>query len=207
VRLGDSVSHFKFVDGAFTRAFANGLIEGVPGVPDEPVELLRRAGWRDLEARTDSSVVLTRAERSETEFWTDRGRMAIPAWRIETSGARGAIWAVDEENLARCWFPPPSGPTEPKLPPQVLSLDRATIFDDGVTLRLRIKGESMIAYEGSVRETSTAGCVFPVERRLKSEAAGTAWPHSSRGLTVRLARPLGARVLVAPAAYPLAVLS
>lgn len=116
---------------------------------------------------------------------------------------------MDEETLARCWFPPQRDPTEPKPPPQLLGVDRATLFADGVTLRVRFrgKGESATAYEGYVVETSTAACVVPVERPLKREAARTAWRHASRELTTHLAHPLGARVLLAPAGCPLAVLS
>lgn len=42
------------------------------------------------------------------------------------------------------------------------------------------------------------------EKPLKSEAVGTSWRRASREFTVRLARPLGACVLVASAEYPLA---
>ncbi len=208
VRLGDRTGDFKFLDSVFKRAYQFGAIEGSPGVPDEPVELLRRHGRPDLkEPGATSSLVLTRAERSEREFWTDRGRRVFTAWRIEASGARGAIWAMDEEALARCWFPAPQDPTAPR-PPESLGLDRATLFEDGRTLRLRFRGkaESAAGYEGCVVETSTAVCVAPVERPLKKEAAGTAWRHASREFTVRLACPLGARVLVRPAGSPVTVL-
>ena len=208
VRLGDRVGDFKFVDSVFKRAFLCGAIERGAGVPDEPVELLRRHGRPDLqEPGATASLLITRAERSHTEFWTDRGRRVLSAWRIETPGARGAIWAMAEEALARCWFPAPQHPAAPR-PPERLGLDRATLFEDEVTLRLRFRGkaESVADYGGCVVETSTAVCVGPAERPLKEETADTAWRYASRELTVRLARPLGARVLVRPAGSPLAVL-
>ena len=216
VRLGDRFAgdSFKFVESDFKKAFAFGMIEGAPGVPDEPVQLLRRRRRPDLEVPGGPSLLLTRAERSETDFWTDRGRRVLSAWRIESSGARGAIWAVDEAARAECWSPPPSpDPGEPRRPER-LDLECATLFEDGVTLRVRFRGEleSMVAYDGSVLETSTAVCVVPVERRLQEEARATAsWPlvdtSHSRELTVRLDRPLGARALVGLGGHPVAVLS
>ena len=208
VRLGDPVGDFKFVDSVFKRAYLHGAIERGAGVPNEPVELLRRHGRPDMqEPGAMLSLLITRAERSHTEFWTDRGRRVFPAWRIETPGARGVIWAMAEEALARCWFPAPRHPAAPVLPER-LALDRATVFEDGVTLRLRFKGkaQSVADYRGCVVETSTAVCVAPAERPLKEETTGTAWRYASREFTVRLARPLGARVLVGPAGIPLAVL-
>ncbi len=208
VRLGDRIGDFKFVNSVSKRAFLCGAVERGAGVPDEPVELLRRHRRPDLhEPGATASLLITRAERSHTEFWTDRGRRVLSAWRIETPGARGAIWAMAEEALARCWFPAPQHHGAPR-PPERLGLDRATLFEDEVTLRVSFRGkaESVADYGGCVIETSTAVCVAPAERPLKEETAGTAWRYASRELTVRLARPLGARVLVRPAGSPLAVL-
>lgn len=213
VRLGEPIGNFKFVEGDFKRAFALGMVEGAPGVPDEPVELLRRRRRPDREVPAGPSLVLTRAERSETEFWTDRGRRVLSAWRIDSSGAQGMIWALDEAGHAQCWVPPPS-PDTPERRPHSLSLQCATLFDDGVTLRVRFRGEleAMVAYDASVLETSTAVCIVPVERPLQNESRATAsWPlvddSHSRELTVRLDRPIGARVLVGHGGYPVTVIS
>ncbi len=215
VRLGDRFAgdSFKFVESDFKRAFAFGMIEGAPGVPEEPVALLRRRRRPDREVPGGPPLLLTRAERSETEFWTDRGRRILSAWRIESSGARGVIWALDEAARGKCWVPPPS-PDAPERKPHNLSLQCATLLVDGVTLRVRFRGEleSMVAYHASVLETSTAVCVLPVESPLQNEARATAsWPlvadSHSRELTVRLDRPLGARVLVGLGGHPVVVLS
>ncbi len=213
VQLGEPIGNFKFVESDFKRAFALGMVEGAPGVPDEPVELLRRRRRPDREVPAGPSLILTRAERSKTEFWTDRGRRDLSAWRIESSGARGVIWALDEAGHAQCWVPPPS-PDTPERRPYSLGLQCATLFDDGVTLRVRFRGEleAMVAYGASVLETSTAVCIVPVESPLQQEARATAsWPlgddSHSRELTVRLDRPLGGRVLVGHGGYPVTVIS
>lgn len=70
----------------------------------------------------------------------------------------------------------------------------------------------MVAYNGSVFETSTAVCVVPIERSLQDEARVTAsWPlvadSHSRELTVRLDRPLGARAVLSIGGEPVTVLS
>lgn len=216
VRLGDRFAgdSFEFVEGDFKHAFALGLVEGAPGVPEEPVRLLRQRRRPVPKERSGPPLVLTRADRSETEFWTDRGRRTLSAWRIESSGARGAIWALDEAAHAECWFPPPSPvPAEPghlRRP----DLQCATLFPDGVTLRVRFRGEleTMVAYDGSVLETSTAVCVIPVERPLQEDGRQTAsWPLAAdshqRELTIRLDSPLGARTLVGQGGHPVTVLT
>ncbi len=123
------------------------------------------------------------------------------------------IWALDKAGHAQCWVPPPSPDTSARRP-HSLGLQRATLFDDGVTLRVRFRGEleAMVAYDASVLETSTAVCIVPVERPLQSGSRATAsWPllddSHSRELTVRLDRPLGARVLVGYGGYPVTVIS
>ena len=214
VRLGDRAGNFKFLDGASKQAFVSGMIHGATGVPDEPVELLRRLGRAHLNRpETATSLLLTRAERSEAEFWTDRGRRVLSAWRIETSGARGAIWALDVDALSRCWCPPAPDPTDPRPPPQDLmhdlGIDRATLFGDAMTLRLRFKAkaESMATYQALVVETPTALCIAPVEQQTRSTEAGATWHHASRELTARLTLPLDARVVVNLGGNPVTVLS
>lgn len=196
-----------FVDGAAKLAFLRGAIHGLPGVPDEPIRLLRTRPGRSHQAVV-SWLLVVHAERSEAEFWTDRGRRLLSAWRIESPGARGTIWAMDEAALARCWFPPPSDPTRPTGPHTHM---RATLAKDEVTLCLQFIGgaESTTAYDGSVLETSAAVCVIPIKRRLESlspASAGRGVGHR-RKLTVRLSGPLGARVLVGLDGSPLEVLS
>jgi hypothetical protein len=195
-----------FVDGASKRSFTAGAIKGIPGVPDEPVELLRRA-LRHSRVVSDTAFLVTHADRSQTEFWTDRGRRLLPAWRIESPNARGVVWVMDEATLDRVWVPPSESATRAAEP---CTLHRATLFQDGVTLRLRFTGapKSIVAYDGLILETTTAVCVIPVERLLKSIPRST-WTRTlnhSREFTVRLARPLGGRVLVSLTGRPLAVL-
>ncbi len=68
VRLGEPIGNFTFLESDFKRAFALGMVEGAPGVADEPVELLRRRRRPDREVPAGPSLVLTGAQRSETEF-------------------------------------------------------------------------------------------------------------------------------------------
>jgi hypothetical protein len=206
VLTGSTVRPGHFVDSACKRAFVAGAIEGAPGVAEEPVRLLRRAGRPDRITAT-TALLVTRADQSEAEFRTDRGRRLLSAWRIESRGSRDAIWAMDEATLARCWFPPPAVPH----PTRPGSLRRVVLTHDGLTLQLRFSGgsASMVAYDGFVLETPTAVCIIPVARQLTMHPFRTALQTSehTRKLVVRLARRLGTRVLVALDGGPIEVLS
>jgi len=211
VLTGRAVRIGGFVDSASKRAYTAGAIEGAPGVPDEPLQLVRRALRRHSGVVATSTLLLTRADRADGEFWTDRGRQLLPAWRIESPNAREDMWAMDEATLARCWSPPPKSAEGSTRPIGPVSVQRAVLSGDGVTLRVRFTGgsESIITYDGFVSETSTAVCVIPVARQLEALPPRTAlhMAEYTRQLTVRLACPLGARVLIRLDASPVVVLS
>ena len=48
-------------------------------------------------------LAISGAVRSETEFWTDRGRRSLPAWRLESDDVKGVISVLDPEAAARAW--------------------------------------------------------------------------------------------------------
>jgi hypothetical protein len=187
-------------------AYGAGVIDGAAGVPEEPLRILRGLG-HPAPAPVTSPLIVTSAEHGEAPFWTDRGRRSFPAWRLEAVGARGPIWVMDENALASCWFPPVFEPDAPRGPHNAVS---ATLSPDGVTLTFRFIGSRpsvIVSCEAHTLETPAAICVIakPV---LDPELP----PHGAvrgvgvrRNVTVRLARPLGERVLVGMDGSPVEV--
>ncbi|MHB1598761.1 MAG: hypothetical protein ACYCXY_07700 [Acidimicrobiales bacterium] len=114
---------------------------------------------------------------------------------------------MDEAALASCWFPPALEPGAPRGPHDAVSAMLAT---DGVTLDFCFDESApsvLVSYEPRVLETPTAVCII-----AKGIPNPELPPHAAvravgvrRDVTVRLARPLGERVLVGMDGSPVEV--
>ncbi len=71
-----------FRSGEAKMAFIDGLFEAGLPVPGPVLASLPAQRDRPASGRpSPAPLVITAAARSETEFWTDRGRRVLPAWR------------------------------------------------------------------------------------------------------------------------------
>jgi hypothetical protein len=71
-----------FRSGEAKMAFIDGLFEAGLPVPGPVLASLPAQRDRAASGRpSPAPLVITAAARSETEFWTDRGRRVLPAWR------------------------------------------------------------------------------------------------------------------------------
>jgi hypothetical protein len=195
-----------FVEGGFRsgeakEAFIHGMFDARVLVPDPVLALLpprrdqtatRRAG--------PAPPVITAATQSETEFWTDRGRRALPAWRLMAHSVDGAIWALDPEVASLAWTPrePPPTPRPVLHAPRRDPGARAILGPDHRTLTFRFTG-ALPSYEqypdAEVIESDQAVAIVPVGKDVGPPGLRIL-PGYGHEVVVRLAQPLGARVLV-----------
>jgi hypothetical protein len=123
-------------------------------------------------------------------FETDRGPKALPAWRFSFDRVEAPAWvlAVDRKYLWR------STATEPEL--------HAGVSSDGRSVTYHFTG-SLVAcvpdYAGDAVESRTAVVVRIREVTVDSSDGGCPAIGVRRTVTVRLADPLGARVLLTSA--------
>jgi hypothetical protein len=107
-----------FVEGGFRsgeakEAFINGVFEARVPVPDLVLALLPpRRDQTAARRACPAPLVITGATQSGTEFWTDRGRRVLPAWRLRADGVDGALWVLGPEVASLAWVPrePPATP-------------------------------------------------------------------------------------------------
>lgn len=190
-------------------AFLQGLAVAGAGVPAEPVQLLQQHVAAGQAGRPVPPLLVTRAERAETAFHTDRGPRVLPAWRVDAEDTLGPIWVLDAVSAARCWAPQPP-PPPPPLPGTHHSA-RGRLEDGGTRLRFNFVGgdPELCNYTGEVVEEAGALTVVPIEQPTRRLQPGTA-VHTlgyGRDLVVRLDSPLGRRVLVDFDASPIAVVA
>jgi hypothetical protein len=152
--------------------------------------------------------MITQASPDTAEFSTDRGRREFPAWRLGGPEVDGTFWALDPAIAATRWQPPEPAPPKPfdGLPHRAGSAVRDR---DGWTLHFTFVGAppEYVEYPSAeVIETRQAIVVLPLARYVGPPGPG--WMPAvgyDRTVTVRLARPLGGRVLVDLDASPVTV--
>lgn len=186
-----SMEHAMYEDMRTDPTF-RALLDG-PTVPsgDLPAELRERALWYCRDVDTDEEQPLAPLVRADAPFSTDRGIQWLPAWLMYPDNRRDPFVALDP-GFARQWtWSPPDGYRGGEN--EVSRLDR-----DGVTLDYRFKG-TPAAYadypSATVYETATAVLVEPVEHDLDPDGVRLEFIED-REVRVRLAEPLGNRVLV-----------
>jgi len=180
-------------------------VQGSAGVPEEPVRLLREwNSWASVMPSRTGTVTVAAAETSVTEFFTDRGRMQLPAWRLEVFDSFSPIWILAEQVRARCWSPPAVIPGQRLGPHMLMS---ATVEPDGHTLNVEFVGgkETLLEYDATAVETPTAVTVIPLERAVGRTPPVMTLEGHHRRIRVLLTQPLGARCLVNLDGSPVAV--
>jgi hypothetical protein len=176
------------------------------------------AAWEAVRAAPNTTPVdpsvpplrVTEVELGTALFWTDRGKLALPAWNLTVVDGLGPIsWPALRPELF--WqlgaIPYPYGGYG------------GTVSADGLTLNLEMAGqpraypgERVIRFEAAVLEDETAVAVGPRAVDTGRVEPGPYQPNRPRMLGLRieryavsLARPLGARVVVDPAGTPVPV--
>jgi hypothetical protein len=139
----------------------------------------------------------------QATFGTDRGQRALPAWRFQLDQVADPVQvlAVDSKQL---WRPTGWGST---------GMDhRASLSGNGRSLQFSFYGsppECVADYTADVAESGTAVVVTP--RDITPNPQGSASVRTcpaiaaQRTVTVKLAAPLGARVLLTPEGSPVPV--
>src|SRR5258708_3573643 len=93
VLLFPGVSSGGFPDRQKKRAFLCGAIEAAPGFPDSLLRALR--SLRTPTEYDGPPVVAAAATLASTQYWTDRGRLQLPAWEVRAIGVPEPICVLD----------------------------------------------------------------------------------------------------------------
>ncbi len=200
-----------FRSGDAKLAFMHGDIEAAVPLPDGLLEALRdgESGLRAApgKRRWKSPLLITQARPGRAEFATDRGMRDFPAWRLSGPEIGGALWVLDPAVASRRWTPPEPAPPKPfdGLPHRSAS---AAVESDGLTLHFTFTGAPPEYTEypaAETVETSQALVVVPAGRGVGPPG----WRPAigcARTVMVRLASPLGGRVVVDLDASPVTVI-
>ncbi|MEU9508230.1 hypothetical protein AB0D32_18365 [Micromonospora sp. NPDC048170] len=168
------------------------LFDG-PGVPESelPPEIVPAAIDYCRDLQTGAPRPLARFIRANGPFATDRGLRGLPAWMMYPEDRRWPFIALDPDFKRRMtWWPPGLS---------AYSDEESVLADDRRTLTYRFTGtpKQYADYPyAEVFETDTAVLVKPVVVPL-DEPGGIRLAYAEkREVVVRLAAPLGNRVLI-----------
>lgn len=180
-----------FRSGDAKLAFAAGAVDPAPGVPEEPVRLMKAAlgsgGGRIAPLRLRAAVL------TQAEFGTDRGTHVLEAWRVQAAEAVGPIWVLSADSLARCWSPPPlAGGHGGGLRTATAARGEA----NELVVEFVGGSEDLFDYEAEAVETSRAVAVVLSGRPRRPFRGPITLLGYTRRIGVRLAEPIGDRVLV-----------
>jgi Pentapeptide repeats (9 copies) len=204
-------------------AFERGLIEAVPGFPAEILHILRHHGRTEARDRQASEKVpapiqpllATRALPCTAQFLTDRGRQALPAWKVYAQGIKQPMLVLDPQTIQRIWQPSQLSEGEWCWHGSVAELTavvdtgHTTTVKDTIALRFSVTADEHTVYPRvEVHETATSVAVIPIPVE--------SGPPNSRGsskrrseqrleLSAALDQPLGRRILLDGNGYPVLV--
>ncbi|MDW3850391.1 hypothetical protein NMK34_27640 [Micromonospora sp. BRA006-A] len=163
-----------------------------PGVPESelPPEIAPAAVDYCRDVQSGAQRPLANIIRANGPFATDRGTRELPAWMMHPDDRRWPFIALDPDFERRMtWRPPGVGAAHH---------EEAVLAHDGRTLTFRFIGTpaQYADYpDAEVFETDTAVLVEPVE--VARDGNGYRLDYAEeREVVVRLAAPLGNRVLV-----------
>jgi len=176
------------------------LFDG-PAVPESelPPQFLQAAIDYCRDVQTRAQRPLARIIRAPGPFGTDRGLHEFPAWMMYPADRRWPFVALDPDFERRNTWRPEG------LRAYSASEPYSTIAADDRTLTYRFTGTpaAYAAYlSAEVYETKTAVLVEPVETPLDPPDSFRLAYAEDRQVVVRLAAPLGNRVLIWPAHGP-----
>lgn len=156
--------------------------------------------------RDGGSLLITGASQGHAVFATDRGRRSLRAWRLTGPDLLGSLWVLDPPIAATRWAPPQDGPPPP-FQGAPNRAERATLTDDGMTLRFSFIGgpREYVDYPAvEVINSDQAVVLLPVEYDTGPPGPRNAIGYC-REVAVTLDRPLGRRVLADLDATPVMV--
>ena len=186
-----------FQDGESKLAFERGDIKPAEGVPSEAYELLKDSSGERSAPDHGHVLALRAATLGQADFMTDRGKRALPAWILDVEGALGPVAVMTRSARRDCWEPPWEVPL-PSRGPHQFALP-SSVSGDGMNLTFRFTSwpRSLAAYESAnAFESDCAVAVVPIERWIGPRTGWVTLAAAQRAVDVRLARPLGGRVLV-----------
>lgn len=165
-----------------------------PAVPERELtpEQLRLALDYCRDVNTGEPGPLGRIVQAPVPFTTDRGERLLPAWFMLPDNRRWPLVMLDREfERSSIWHPPGQGAPQ--------STEVSSLAPDGHTLTYRFLGQpcGVADYPTAVvTESETAVHVEAIERWLAPP--DSVWPAvvEEHSLVVRLAAPLGNRVLI-----------
>jgi hypothetical protein len=189
-----------FVSSEAKIAFHRGAIDVADHVPAPAVRSLRRAAPQRRPGG-GSALRLSDAKPTESEFDTDRGRARLPGWQCDLSDTLGPVVVLDAAVVDEAWTP-----TEMPEDYHFMSGGEA-VQEDPVTFTYRFTG-SPRAYtdypDVTILETPTAVAVAP--RAVERPGTRNRLLYAEqREVRVRLATPLGDRVMVTVIGLPVTV--
>ena len=196
-----------FINSEAKQALRYGMVAG-KSIAEEPLQTIRIfASNRTNESLPKNPLWIESATLMETKFFTDRGPVLLPAWKIEAIDSIGPIWVLEAQTVARCWLRHVA-PEGYQQGPHILQLARIHDDDYGLDVEFTGSSENLFRYESAVIESSAAVSVVPLGRITRSLPPGTAIAAQgfSRVISVRLKRPFGGRVLVNHDGSPVQVL-
>jgi hypothetical protein len=228
VFLDSMVAGGGFADGDAKSAAMAGQYELAAPLPQGPATasmpdgtevpiITAAAAFEALRAgqpqQPGSALLLKKVDLGTARFHTDRGPLELPAWRFDGPRVLKPIaWPALAPELIWPRQPRPAGPAPEELPHS-----QATVSPDGLRLTVLLlrayppcAGAPTYRHEAVVTETPAA--VVVGMRKVQVEPAGrpgepcpmdAGW--SGQEHMVRLAAPLGGRVVVNPDGAPLAV--
>ncbi|MBY8874526.1 hypothetical protein K7640_22110 [Micromonospora sp. PLK6-60] len=170
-----------------------------PGVPHSalPPELVPAAIKYCSDVQTGAPRPLARLIRANGPFATDRGRRELPAWMMYPDDRRWPFIALDPDFEHRMTWRPPGL--------SACDHEEAVLAEDGRTLTYRFTGTPTPYADypyAEVFETDQAVLVEPVEVPRDGPDSARLDYAEEREVVVRLAAPLGDRVLIGQAHDP-----
>jgi hypothetical protein len=201
-----------YIDGRFTLATvlptAPSTFGGYPIVAAKAaLDQLRHAPGTSG-GSTAQPLRIVGATLGKAAFGTDRGPQLLPAWRFVLEGVAGAVQvlAVTPNTL---W---------PPTPQPLGSRERASIAADGQSVTYSFwgtppgPGPCGADYAGTVAESRTAAVIRVQDVTVRPSGGGSTDQACTavaalRTVTVHLAAPLGARVLLTAQGTPISVTS
>jgi hypothetical protein len=199
VPIGSWLREAGYISSEAKIAFAENRLRVGDGVASTAVaSLVAETG--PLSAEPSQSLTVQNAVPVRYPFATDRGPRELRAWSLQVTDSIGPVVVVHVDERERLWFPPELGREG----------GTAYCLDAHCTrLRYRFSGTptAYADYDGvDLAASETAVAVRPREHRTVAQGQVMLLYAEERDVEIRLAEPLGARVLVNETGYPIEVL-
>jgi hypothetical protein len=190
----------EFDSGAAKIAYRDGAIDEVEALPPGLYESMCP---QPRPSRSALRLRVVAARAASAPYLTDRGDQELPAWEVTLSHFAGVVTILDPGTVARAWHPDGWGSTTQPGP-----FVTAGLHEDGRTVTVHFTGTPR-AYADypttEIRESSTAVVMVPIAVDHPNLTGARLAYAEQREVTGVLAQPLGARVLLTKAGFPVPV--